>query len=158
MKIPTRIAKRAARLLQSEGEDIIVRWQQRPAGGAIPGFNPNDHATYPTDFTSLIGLQATLRATVHAVAIDHSRPAGSSEVRRGDVIIDAPGDLCGTTPGAQAILALEGGEPAGYFKVTIEIAGSLYVPKSTGQKLQKAWDARTRGKSITRTFLLQPMR
>lgn len=100
-----------------------------------------------TDSTPL-GTDKTLTVNAFVHQVGQSSSGGDTtirqrytEVQKGDIIIDFPGDV-----------ALDG-KPGLIFS----IGGLDYVQKAVGAAVAASWDLRCSGKPITRTVCVQPL-
>lgn len=118
-------------LRMGAGTAITLRWVER-SGGEL---DPTTGAMLGGTATS---REATVRGFVHYVGATTSLRQ-FREVEVGDAIVDLPPD------------ATVDGLP----ELRVEIGGATWVPKDTGERLQRFWDAIEQGQRLTRTLLLR---
>lgn len=140
--VPRRIGNKIARIHRSlhragalNSEEIILRWAElQVPEGYIPDLETSPQPTS-------VEMSKSEMAFVHYVDIHTTGYTRFTQIRKGDIILDFPGDV----------------QIDGKAQLRFEIGGSIYTQKDGGDELAKSWDVRCNGVAVTRTVLVTPV-
>ncbi len=135
-----------------DGTDVLVEWNEWPAGSAVRDGVTNELAPSGGDSGGGVTAPLARRAVVSAL-VHFPEPTVNAEIRQfneveaGNMILDLdPSTPLDGRDGLTFTLLQEDGTP---------VDGIKWVPKPTSDRLARVWGTMMHGKQVWRTVLLR---